>query len=160
MSSQEHTDPSQSTGASRDMSPTTDTASSQTTGHTTSHGGLAKTAQNFIKKVTGDKKAWRAMEARANALPQDYRFVYHSIQHYMWGHASGDGMDMLPVFCDLLEMFETGAAEGRQVLGITGEDVAGFCDELLSNTRTWDTNRHDALNRDIKKELAKKDTLP
>ena len=46
-------------------------------------------------------------------------------------------MDMLPIFTDLLDLFETGAAEGKHVLAVTGEDVAAFCDELLQNAKTW-----------------------
>jgi DNA-binding ferritin-like protein (Dps family) len=31
---------------------------------------------NFLTKILGDKKEWKAMETRANALPRDYRVVY------------------------------------------------------------------------------------
>jgi DNA-binding ferritin-like protein (Dps family) len=31
---------------------------------------------NLLTKILGDKKEWKAMEARANALPRDYRIVY------------------------------------------------------------------------------------
>ena len=34
---------------------------------------------------------------------------------------------------ELIELFEAGAADGRQVLEITGEDVASFADELVAN---------------------------
>jgi DNA-binding ferritin-like protein (Dps family) len=36
----------------------------------------------------------------------------------------------------LLDLFETGAADGKRVLDITGEDVAAFCDELLRHAKT------------------------
>ena len=29
--------------------------------------------KEFIKRIIGDKKEWRQMEARANALPEEYR---------------------------------------------------------------------------------------
>jgi len=35
---------------------------------------------NFLKKIIGDKKEWRAMEARAKALPKDYQVVYDEIK--------------------------------------------------------------------------------
>ena len=65
-------------------------------------------------------------------------------------------MDMLPIFTDLLDLFESGAAEGKRVLQITGDDVAEFCDELLRNARTYTQKWHDDLNRDIMKKLGKR----
>jgi DNA-binding ferritin-like protein (Dps family) len=110
---------------------------------------------NIIKKVVGDKKAWRLMEARAKSLPEEYYFVYHKIQHYMWSQASGhsSGMDMIEIFEDLLGLFEESVANGRHVLEVTGEDVAAFCDELLTNAKTNTEDWRRALNRDIKNKL-------
>ena len=107
---------------------------------------------NF-KHIAREKREFKRQQERANALPEDYRYVYRRIQHYMWGHSGGSGMDMLPIFTDLLDLFETGAAEGKPVLDVTGEDVAGFCDELLRNARTWTGNQREALNRDILHKL-------
>jgi DNA-binding ferritin-like protein (Dps family) len=109
----------------------------------------------ILKKIIGDKTQWKAMEARAKALPSDYRYVYHRIQKHMWQFAAGSGMDMIAVFEDLLGLFEEGAANGRQVLEVTGEDVAAFCDELLRNARTYTENWRQALNRDIKERLGR-----
>jgi DNA-binding ferritin-like protein (Dps family) len=105
------------------------------------------------KQIIGDKKAWNQMEARARLLPEEYEFVYHKIQHYMWHYAAGSGMDMMVVFEDLLNLFEEGAANGKKVLEITGQDVAAFCDELLRNTRTSTEDWREALNHDIRKKL-------
>lgn len=44
---------------------------------------------------------------------------------------------MIEVRYDLIDLFEEGAADGKSVLEITGEDVAAFVDELLKNTRTY-----------------------
>ena len=64
-------------------------------------------------------------------------------------------MDMIPILADLLDLFETGAAEGKRVLEITGEDVAEFCDELLrAPTRTRKIGTR-TLNRDIMNKLGK-----
>ena len=109
----------------------------------------------YFKYVRQEKRRYRQMEARAKALPEEFGFVYHKIQHYMWNFAGGDGMDMIPIFADLLDLFEAGAADGKRVLEITGTDVAEFCDELLRNTKTWTANWHEALNRDIARRLGK-----
>jgi DNA-binding ferritin-like protein (Dps family) len=65
-------------------------------------------------------------------------------------------MAVLPILADLLDLFETGAAEGRHVLEITGEDVAAFCDELLLDARTSTQYQREDLNRDIMKKLGKR----
>jgi len=108
---------------------------------------------DFWKTITGDKKEWNRMEARAKALPRDYLIVYGEIKKYMWNFSAGTGMDMLPIFRDLIELFETSVVDGRGVLEITGEDVATFCDELLRNANTYTENWRKALNRDVMKKL-------
>jgi len=108
---------------------------------------------SFLKKILGDKKEWRAMESRAAALPRDYRIVYDEIKKYMFKFSAGGGMDIVAILKDLLGLFEAGAAEGRPALEVTGEDVAGFCDDLLRNAKTYTEKWHDELNRDVLKKL-------
>ena len=114
----------------------------------------------YFKRVAREKREFRQMQARANALPEDYAYVYHKIQHYMWGnswrYSGGDGMDTMPILADLLDLFETGAAEGKPVLAVTGEDVAAFCDDLLRNVKTWTGKPAKALNRDIRNTLGQR----
>ena len=107
----------------------------------------------FLKKMVGDKKEYRQMMKRVEALPEDYRFVYEKMQSYMWNFAAGDGYDMLKIQYELVDLFEDGAADGKQVLEITGEDVAGFCDELLQSAKTYTGKWHASLNRDILKRF-------
>jgi DNA-binding ferritin-like protein (Dps family) len=107
---------------------------------------------NFWTKVIGEKKEWRSMEARADALPRDFRIVYGQIKKYTFRFTSGDGMDTLAVLKDILNLFETSAAEGRHALDVTGEDVAAFCDERLRGTSFMDKRRA-SLNRDVAKKL-------
>jgi DNA-binding ferritin-like protein (Dps family) len=109
---------------------------------------------NF-RHMAREKRKYRQMQARAKALPKEYTYVFNKIQHYMWMHSGGSGMDMIAIFSDLLDLFETGAAEGKHVLEVTGEDVAEFCDELLRNAKTYTQNWRDDLNRDIKKKVGK-----
>ena len=93
--------------------------------------------------------------ARVEALPKDYQYVFKKIQGHMWMFAAGDGYDMLKIHYDLIELFEAGAVEGKQVLEITGEDVAAFCDELLRNAKTYTENWREKLNHDILKKFGK-----
>ena len=108
---------------------------------------------NFWTKVLGDKKEWRSMEARAAALPGDYQVVYREMKHYMFRFTSGDGMDVVAVLKDVLGLFETGAADGKHALDVTGEDVAAFCDERLRATPSFADRWRTSLNRDVAKQL-------
>jgi DNA-binding ferritin-like protein (Dps family) len=107
----------------------------------------------FIKKNIEDKKDWKRMETRAKALPRDYQIVYGEIMRYMFMRSGGDGMDIIAILKDLLGLFETGAAEGKRALEVTGEDVATFCDELLRNAKTFTENWHERLNRTVMQKL-------
>lgn len=107
----------------------------------------------FFKKMFGDKKEYRQQMARVEALPGDYRFVFEKIQGYMWKFAAGDGYDILKIHYDLIDLFETGAANGKHVLDVTGSDVAAFCDDLLLNARTYTENWRKSLNMDIAKRF-------
>ncbi|MFA6198146.1 MAG: DUF1048 domain-containing protein [Patescibacteria group bacterium] len=108
---------------------------------------------NFLKKIIGDKKAWKEMEARAKVMPRDYQVVYGEIKKYLWKYPAGTGMDTVSILEGLLGLFETGSADGKNALEITGEDVAAFCDELLKNTKTYTGNWREALNRDVMKKI-------
>lgn len=105
---------------------------------------------NIIKKMREDKKEYRRQMARVNALPKDYQFVFKKISNYMWSFAGGDGFDMLRTQYDLIELFEIGASQDKHVLDITGEDVAGFCDEFMSNTKKWTDRYRQKLNKSLK----------
>lgn len=110
---------------------------------------------DFIKKMVGTKKEYREQLGRAGALPEDYRFVFEKIHDYIWRFAGGDGSDMLKTQNEVIELFEASAADGKHVLEVTGEDVAGFCDELLSDTKKWTDNYRVKVNRDMMKKIGK-----
>ncbi|MBY0004086.1 MULTISPECIES: DUF1048 domain-containing protein [Priestia] len=109
----------------------------------------------IFKKMIGGKKEYKMMMARVEALPEDYQFVFKKIQNYMWNFSSGNGMDMLHMQYELIDLFEVGAAEGRQVLEITGDDVASFADELVANAKTYMVKYREDLNQSIKERLGK-----
>ncbi|MFS0728249.1 DUF1048 domain-containing protein [Paenibacillus sp. 1P07SE] len=110
---------------------------------------------DLFKKMIGDKKEYKLMMARVDALPEDYQFVFKKIQTYMWNFSSGNGTDMLHIQYELIDLFEAGAADGRQVLEITGEDVAAFADELVANAKTYVAKYREDLNQSILQRLRK-----
>lgn len=107
---------------------------------------------DFLKKITGDKKEWKAMEARAKALPKDYQVVYSEIKPYIW---KSSGLGSIDVFKGLLDLFEEGAANGRSALEITGNDVASFCDGLIVGAKTYADKWREDLNHNVAKKIGK-----
>ena len=88
-----------------------------------------------IQDVIEGKKQWRAHMARVKALPPDYQIVYKEIQRYLFrvGPASlPDGR----LLSGIVDFFEEGAAAGKGVLKLIGNDVAAFCDDLVKDSRT------------------------
>ncbi len=108
-----------------------------------------------IKNMIKSKREYKQQMARVEALPEDYQYVFKKIQGHMWMFAAGCGYDMMKIHYGLIELFEAGAADGKNVLEVTGKDVAAFCDELLRSTSTYTENWREALNRDIMKKLGK-----
>jgi DNA-binding ferritin-like protein (Dps family) len=108
-----------------------------------------------LKKIMESKREYKKQMARVEALPNDYRYVFKKIQSHMWMFAAGAGYDMMKLHYDLIELFESGAAEGKSVLEITGKDVASFCEELLRSARTYTEDWRTALNRDILNHVAR-----
>lgn len=108
-----------------------------------------------IKNMIKSKREYRQQMARVEALPEDYQYVFKKIQGHMWMFVAGSGYDMMKIHYDLIDLFEAGAAEGKPVLEITGEDVAASCEELLRSARTYTEDWRGALNRDILKKLGK-----
>lgn len=104
---------------------------------------------NIIKKLIQDKKEYKEQLARVELLPEDYKFVFEKIQEYIWRFADGDGSDMLRVQHELIDLFEVSALDKRHVLEVTGEDVAGFCDEFIRDTKKWTDRYSKKLNKKL-----------
>ena len=109
-----------------------------------------------IKKMIEEKREYKQQMAGVEAMPEDYKFVFKKIQSYMWMFTAGAGYDMMEVHNDLVELFESGIANSKKVLEITGDDVAAFCEELLKNCKTYTENWRDKLNREIHEKIENK----
>lgn len=114
---------------------------------------------DFLNKIVGeleDKKEWKAMEARAQALPEDYRIAYDEIKDYLWNTS---GVATLNPFRVLLDRFEKGAANGEQVLDIIGDDVVAFADDLVRDeepyVEDWREKMKHKLSSNIENKLKK-----
>ncbi|WP_299040335.1 DUF1048 domain-containing protein [uncultured Pseudokineococcus sp.] len=107
-----------------------------------------------LTTILGAKKDWRATEARADALPRDYRIVYGAMKSYMWRLTRGDGTDVVACLKEVLDDFEAGASRRAQVLDVTGDDVAAFCYRHLHGFGSPVDRRGSRLNRAVARKLA------
>ncbi len=109
----------------------------------------------WVRKLRNEKKEYRRYQARINQLPPDYQIVVKEIEQYLWSYARDAAM--LDVLYHLMELFEEGARERRDILSITGQDVGAFCDDLLAQIQdeTWTGQNKNKLNDAIRKKLGK-----
>ena len=108
----------------------------------------------FSTTIIGDKREWKATEARANLLPRGYRVVHGEMKSYRWRFTAGDGMDVVAILRLALDLFEDAAAAGKGVLEVIGRDVAAFCDARLRGTATYLDQWRAALDHDVAAGLA------
>lgn len=119
---------------------------------------------SIIKLIIGDmedKRAYKQIMKRVDALPKDYRFAFRKIQHYMFS-VGPPGGDMtiftdLTMFTDLVDLFESSAADGKQVLDVIGSDVGRFCDEFMrASVNTENTEQlREKLNKEVMEKFKK-----
>lgn len=106
-----------------------------------------------IRDMIEGRKEWKAHMARVKSLPQDYQFVYKELQKYLFKVGPvelGEGTELLSGIVDL---FEEGAASGKGVLEVTGNDVAAFCDELIKDSKTYGDLYQEAVDQKVAKAM-------
>ncbi|WP_226666221.1 DUF1048 domain-containing protein [Metabacillus litoralis] len=106
-----------------------------------------------IKKIIEGKKEWRAHVSRVKALPQDYQIVYKEIQKYLFKVGPVELNEGIGLFSDILSFFEEGAAAGKDVLQVTGTDVAAFCDALIEDSPTYADLYQNSVNEKVDKAM-------
>ncbi|MEG2110129.1 DUF1048 domain-containing protein [Clostridium sp.] len=116
----------------------------------------------FIKLVIGDlgeKREYREMMKKVDKLPEDYKYAFKKIQKYMYSVGAPGGditiFNDLTMFMDLLDLFESSAADGRSVIDVIGSDVSKFSDEFMSAHIPNKESLKDKLNKEIIEKLNK-----
>lgn len=117
---------------------------------------------SFINLVVGDleeKRAYKHMMKKVDALPEDYSFTFRKIQHYMFNVGAFNGDEALfkdmKIFEGLIDLFESSAAEGKQVLEVTGPDVAQFADDLMQASSDSAKEKRAHINQEIMDRFTK-----
>ncbi|MEG1254660.1 DUF1048 domain-containing protein [Clostridium sp.] len=119
---------------------------------------------SIIKLIIGDlddKRAYKQMMKRVDALPKDYNFAFRKIQNYIYTVGSIN-VDMtifenMTMFTDLIDLFESSATEGRQVIEVIGSDVDSFSDEFMSAYITNTETKREKLNKEIAEKFNKEE---
>lgn len=89
-------------------------------------------ASKWIERVTGSleqKKQYRRIRARLDALPEPHRGVAKAIERYfMYYGGFVDGETALKMWGDLADLWERAAADGTPVRAIVGENPVEFAE--------------------------------
>ncbi|QQE79224.1 DUF1048 domain-containing protein [Alicyclobacillus sp. SO9] len=108
-----------------------------------------------IQDIIQGKKQWRAHMARVKALPQDYQIVYQEMQKYLFKVGPVDLTEETGLLSGIVNFFEEGAALGKDVLEVTGSDVAAFCDDLIKDSKTYADMYQEAVSKKVQKSVKK-----
>ncbi|XVV07576.1 DUF1048 domain-containing protein [Actinosynnema sp. CA-248983] len=113
---------------------------------------------NFWEKITGSDltREWKAFEARAAALPADYRAAWGEVTGHLLPYGDFTGRNLMPILDGVLGLLEGAAAEGQGVHEVLGDDVQGFCAALAGGqgARTFRDRWREQLNRNVARKLA------
>ncbi|EPH45248.1 DUF1048 domain-containing protein [Streptomyces aurantiacus] len=114
---------------------------------------------NFWETITGSDltRDWKAFEARAAALPDDYRAAWDQIKVHLLPHGDFTGRNLTPIADAALGLLEETAAEGQSVHEVLGDDIPGFCMALAGGegARTYRDRWREQLNRNVARKLSR-----
>ena len=108
-----------------------------------------------LREIIEQKRKWRTHNARIKVLPRDYQIVYGEIQKYFFRLGPVEFTEGMELLSGIADLFEQGAAAGKDVLEVTGQDVAAFCDELTRGTQTYADIAQETADREIAKAMQK-----
>jgi DNA-binding ferritin-like protein (Dps family) len=114
---------------------------------------------NFWEKVTGSDltRDWKALGARVEALPDDYREAWEQIVAHLFPYGDFTGRNLTPILDAALGLLEVSAADGQSVHEVLGDDIQGFCTALAggAGARTHRDRWREQLNRNVARKLSR-----
>ena len=114
---------------------------------------------NFWEKITGSDmtKELKTFEVRMKKLPEDYQEAWEKIKDNLWQHSDFTGRNIMPILDGVIGMLEETASEGQSVQEALGEDIKGFCSELVreEGANSFRDKWRKQLNNNISKKLGK-----
>jgi DNA-binding ferritin-like protein (Dps family) len=111
----------------------------------------------FWGTITGSDltREWKAFDARAQALPADYRAAWDQITAQLLPYGDFTGRNLLPILDGVLGLLEETAAEGQSARDVLGDDIAGFCAAVAGGegARSFRDRWREQLNRNVARKL-------
>lgn len=112
---------------------------------------------NFWETITGSDltREWKAFEARAEALPGDYRAAWDEIKGRLFPYSDFTGRNLMPILDAALGLLEETAADGQSIHEVLGGDIEGFCAALAGGEggRSHRDRWREQLNRNVARKL-------
>lgn len=112
---------------------------------------------NFWETITGSDltREMKAFDARAQALPEDYRAAWEQIKSHSFAYGNFSGRNLMPILDGALGLLEETAADGQDIQDVLGDDVEGFCAALAgeSGARNHRDRWRAQLNRNVARKL-------
>ena len=112
---------------------------------------------NLWERMTGSDltREYKAFEARAAALPADYRAAWEEIKCHLFPYGDFTGRNLMPILDGALGLLEETAADGQNIHEVLGDDIGGFCAALAGGegTRTYRDRWREQLNRNVARKL-------
>jgi DNA-binding ferritin-like protein (Dps family) len=113
---------------------------------------------SFWETITGSDltREWKAFEARAQALPADYRAAWEQIKGNL-PYAGFSGRNLMPIADAALGLLEEASADGQRIHEVLGDDIPGFCTALAggAGARTYRDRWREQLNNNIARKLGR-----
>ena len=100
----------------------------------------------------------KAFEARAGALPADYRAAWEQIKAHLFPYGDFTGRNLMPILDSALVLLEEAAADGQNMHEVLGDDIKGFCAALAGGegARSYRDRWREQLNRNVAKKLSQR----
>ncbi|WP_024804526.1 DUF1048 domain-containing protein [Nocardia sp. BMG51109] len=114
---------------------------------------------NFWEKITGNDltREYKAFEARAEALPAEYRAAWEEIKAHLFPFGDFTGRNLMPILDGALGLLEETASDGQSVHEAVGDDIKGFCAAIAGEegAKSYRDKWREQLNRNVAKKLSR-----
>jgi DNA-binding ferritin-like protein (Dps family) len=114
---------------------------------------------NFWETMTGSDltRECKAFEARAGALPADYRAAWEQVKVHLFPYGSFTGRNLMPILDGALGLLEEAAADGQGIDEVLGDDIEGFCAALAGGegARSYRDRWREQLNGNVARKLGR-----
>jgi DNA-binding ferritin-like protein (Dps family) len=100
---------------------------------------------------------WKALEARAEALPAGYRAAWEQIKRHLFPYSGFTGRNLMPILDSALTLLEETAADGQNIQEVLGDDIKGFCAALADGegARSYRDRWRQRVNRNVARKLGR-----